>query len=84
MTRARGQPSRRMIDRQYPHQVLVPAENVGGIKHDFVVVFHAQIDKPERAHSVFKDDRWHQIYCFAHATDARAFQAIFGGELVQL
>lgn len=30
MTRARGQLSRALLDREYPHQVLVLAESVGG------------------------------------------------------
>jgi hypothetical protein len=45
MTRAGGRPSRRMIDHEFPHQVMVSAEDVGGKKPDFVVVFHAQIDQ---------------------------------------
>jgi hypothetical protein len=46
MTRARGQPSRRMIDREYPHQVTVPAEKIGGKNLDLMIVFHAQIGQP--------------------------------------
>jgi hypothetical protein len=83
MTRARGQPTRRMIDREYPHQVLVPAENVGGKKLDFVIAFHAQIDAPQHSRSVFKDDRWYEVYCFAEPQHARSFQAIFGGESIR-
>jgi hypothetical protein len=81
MTRARGQPSRRSIDRDYPHQVVVPAESVGGKNLPFVAVFHAQIGAPQRTRSLFKDDRWCEIYCFAEAQHARSFQAIFSGEL---
>ena len=81
MTRARGQPSRRMIDREYPHRVTVPAESVGGKNLDFVIVFHAQIDQPQRTRSVRRDDRWFEVHCFADPQDARSFQALFGGEI---
>ena len=81
MTRARGQPSRRSIDRDYPHQVLVPAERAGGKNLDFVIVFHAQIDQLQRSRSIFKDDHWCDIFCFAKRSDASAFQALFGGDM---
>jgi hypothetical protein len=58
MTRARDQLSRRMIDREYPYQVMLPAEVVGGKNLDLVIVFHVQIGQPQCSRSVFKDDRW--------------------------
>lgn len=81
MTRARGQPSRTSIDREYPHQVTVPAGDVGGKNFDLIIVFHAQIGVPQRSRSIFKDDRWYDIYCFADPQHAVSFQAIFGGEI---
>jgi hypothetical protein len=81
MTRARGQPSRRMVDREYPHQVTVPAESVGGKNLDHVILFHAQIGQPQRSRSVFRGDRWFEVYCFADPQHARSFQALFGGEM---
>jgi len=83
MTRARVQPSRRLVDREYPHQVTVPAESVGGKNFDSVIVFHAQISQPQRSRSVFRDDRWFAVYCFADPQHARSFQALFGGEIDQ-
>jgi hypothetical protein len=81
MSRARGQPSRSSIDREYPHQVIVPADDVGGKHLPMVEVFHAQIDAPKRSRSVFNNDRWYEIYCFKEPYQARGFQAIFGGEI---
>lgn len=83
MTRARGQPPRSMIERAHPHQVIVPAEDVGGKKLDFVIVFHAQIDAKQHTRSIRKDDRWYNVYCFAEVGQAKAFQAIFGGEIIK-
>ena len=79
--RARGQPSRRMIDRAYPHQVLVLSEKVQGKNLDVVILFHTQIDQPMKSRSLFKDDEWHTIYCFADPAHAGALQAMFGGEI---
>jgi hypothetical protein len=70
-----------MIEREYPHRVMVPAEAVGGKNLDFVIVFHAQIGQPQRTRSKFKNDRWHEVYCFREIGQAKAFQAIFGGEI---
>jgi hypothetical protein len=41
MTRARGQSSRTLLDREYPHQVLVAADNVRGKALEKVLDFHA-------------------------------------------
>jgi hypothetical protein len=81
MTRARGQPSHRAIDREYPFQVAVPAEKVGGKNLALVAIFHAQIDQPQRARSVYEDDCWYDVYCFADPQHARLFQSMFGGEI---
>lgn len=81
MTRARGQPPRSMIDREYPHQVIVPAEDVGGDKIPMVDVALAQLEAAKGIRWLRKDDRDHLVYCFREAGQARAFQAIFGGEI---
>ena len=70
-----------MIDRECPHQVIVPAENVGGKNLDFVIVFNAQINIPRHTKSPRKDDRWYEVYCLADPQHARSFQALFGGEM---
>lgn len=73
--------SQPIIDREYPHQVIVLAEKVQGRNLHAVIVFHEQIGQPMRYRSVIKDDLWHAIYCFADRTHASAFQALFGGEM---
>ena len=77
---ARGRPSGRMFDHELPYKVIVCADGVGGKNRDFVIAFHTQIDATQRSRSVFNDDRWYQIYCFADPQHLRTFQAIFGGE----
>jgi hypothetical protein len=78
MTRARGQLSRALLNREYPHQVLVRAENVGGKVSDF----HVKLGIPTKTRSIRKDDAWYSLHCFADRQHAKLFQAIFGGDVV--
>jgi len=82
MTRARGQPSRTLLDREYPHQVLVIADTVRGKTLDKVTDFHVKLGIPTKSRSVRKDDAWYSLYCFADPNHAKLFRAIFGGEVV--
>ena len=80
MTR-RGQPSRTVLDREYPHQVLVRAENLGGKTLDKVADFHVKLGISTKSRSIRKDDAWYTLYCFADPNHAKLFQVMFGGEL---
>jgi hypothetical protein len=82
MTRARGQSSRTLLNREYPHQVLVLAQKVVGKALDKVIAFHAELGVPVKTHSIRKDDRWHLLYCFADPQHAARFQVEFGGEII--
>ena len=83
MTRRRGQPSRRMIDRDFPYQVLVSADLVRGFVLNKVDHFHTQMEIPMKSRSIRRDDFWWTIYCFANPRHADAFHLIFGGELFE-
>jgi hypothetical protein len=65
MTRARGQPSRTLLNREYPHQVLVRAENVRGNTLNKVADFHVKLGITTKSRSIRKDDAWYSLYCFA-------------------
>jgi hypothetical protein len=82
MTRARGQPPRTLLDRKYPHQILVLAENVHGKTLDKVSDFHAKLGITRKSRSERKDDACYSLYCFADREHAKLFQAMFGGELL--
>jgi hypothetical protein len=56
MTRAKGQPSRTLLNREYPHQILLRAENVGGKALDKVTDFHVKLGIPTKRRSIRKDD----------------------------
>jgi hypothetical protein len=70
MTRARGQPSRTLLNREYPHQVLVLAETVGGKTLDRVIAFHDRARVPTKSRSARRNDKWHLRYCFAERRHA--------------
>ena len=81
MTRARGQPSRAAINREFPHQVIVPAKSVSGRELDRVIAFHDKVSVPVKSQSEFQNDQWYAIYCFAEKEHALAFRLAFGGKL---
>jgi hypothetical protein len=72
-----------MINKEFPHQVLVLADNVRGNDLDRVIKFHDELSVPIRSRSARKDDEWYAIYCFAKREHALAFQLAFGGKLVE-
>jgi len=82
MTRARGQPSRTAINREFPHQVIVPAKSVSGRELDRVIKFHDKLSVPIKSRSAFQNDDWYAIYCFAEKEHALAFRLAFGGTLI--
>jgi hypothetical protein len=81
-TRARGQPSRTLLNREFPHQVLVLADKVHGRALDSVNAFHDVAGVPIKSRSARKDDKWYHLYCFAERRHALSFQLKFGGELL--
>ena len=81
MTRARGQSSRSKLNRKYPHQVLVLADNIRGPTFNRALAFHKQAHVPIQNYTARKDDRWHLLFCFAERKNALAFQLAFGGDL---
>jgi hypothetical protein len=83
MTRARGQISRTLLNREYPHQVLVRADNVAGKTLDKVADFHVKLGIGTKSRSIRKDDVWYSLYCFADREHAKLFQVLFGGEITQ-
>jgi hypothetical protein len=84
MTRARGPLSRTLVNREYPHQVLVRAENVGGKMLDKVTDFHVKLGIPTKSRSIRKDDACYSLYCFADRKHAELFRVMFGGEVIQV
>jgi hypothetical protein len=80
MARRRGELSGRKIDRDWPYQVAIRADQVGGenyhIKHEFCRV----LSLAPRGHSVRRGDKDYVVFCFADRAHAELFQERFGGE----
>jgi hypothetical protein len=74
MTRARGQSSRSLLNREYPHQVLVSSESVAGKTLDKVTAFHALRGFPTKTRAARQDDRWFTLCCFADRNTQRNFR----------
>jgi len=60
-----------MLNREFPHQVLVLADNVRGKDLDRAIKFHDELSVPIKSRSARKDDEWYSIYCFAKSTRFR-------------
>jgi hypothetical protein len=82
MTRVSGQGSRTLINREFPHRVLVQAQEVRGPMLNQVVRFHENRGLPIKDHSLRQDDKWYVVYCFAARDSAESFNMLFGGELI--
>jgi hypothetical protein len=80
MTRRKGELSSRMIDREWPHQVALPADQVMGDKHRVTYEFCRDLSLCPRGHTVCRDNVTYHVFCFADATDADRFRERFGGE----
>lgn len=71
MSRRKGELSPGTVDRDWPHQVIIP---------DFrgEMWMSRWPSACPRHHSVVKNDQCHRIYCFADPADAADFVRIFG------
>ena len=80
MSRRKGELTTAAIDRGWPHQVAVPATQCMGSHGRFMDAFCLDRSMCERHHSVFHEDKWWIVYCFADAEHAEKFRMRFGGE----
>jgi hypothetical protein len=73
---------RTLLNREFPHQVLILADNVRGRALDSISAFQDDAGVPIKSRSARKDDKWYRLYCFAERRHALSFQLKFGGELL--
>jgi hypothetical protein len=69
--RRRGKPTAAGIDRGWPHQVVVPATECTSSHGRFMEAFRLDLSVCERHHSVFHEDKWWIVYCFADPSTPR-------------
>jgi len=74
--------NRSAIDRDYPHQVSLPAEASRG--GDFVTIqlFCEGLSLCPRGYSFRRGDRYFIAFCFADREHAERFRVRFAGEMI--
>ena len=80
MSRRKGQLSPTMIDHGWPHQVAVQADRCSGANHAIMRDFCTELSLCRLGHSVFYEDQWWRVFCFADAAHAALFRKAFAGE----
>lgn len=78
--RRKGELSPACVDREWPHQIMLPASQCVGANSNVIRDFCADLSLASRGHSNVKDDAWHHVYCFAEREHAERFQERFGGD----
>lgn len=70
------------IDRGWPHQVALPADELKGAGYAPRHGFASTMSLCPRTHSFRRDDRDFVVLCFAEEAHAERFMERFGGELI--
>jgi hypothetical protein len=78
--RCKGELSPSRVDREWPHQIMLPASEGMGQNYNVIREFCADLSLCRRGHSIVKGDQWHDVYCFAEREHAEKFLVRFGGE----
>ncbi|SRR6266446_4404814 len=80
MTPRKGELTPATIDREWPHQVALPADQVKGVNNAVIREFCRGLSLCPRNHTVQPDDVTYIVFCFAEAPHAERFRERFGGE----
>jgi hypothetical protein len=84
MGRRKGELTSAGVDREYPHQVILPASFCASGNYEIVTSFCRDLSLAPRGHSVVKNDEWHHVFCFSVREDAEKMMARCGGEWFDL
>jgi hypothetical protein len=83
MVYRKGELSKAMINREYPHQVALKAlgDRAQYLRHNWI---EATIQEQgwrvsPRGFTLFYADAWWYVHCFAERDDAETFVGLFGG-----
>jgi hypothetical protein len=82
MVYRKGELSPATIDREWPHQVALPADQCSGRAYATLHQFCAGLSLCPRGHSFRREDRDYVVFCFAHPVHAEAFRQRLGGEII--
>lgn len=82
MVRRKGELSKNTIDRDWPHQVALPAERTHGADYVSARLFCENLSLAPLRHCFVRDGRYINVWCFAKLEDAELFAAKYGGEIL--
>jgi hypothetical protein len=80
VSRRKGELSAGEIDRSWPHQVALRSDMCRGTYYRTLHAFCRDLSLCSRGHSVYYEDEWWEVFCFAEEVHADAFRLRFGGE----
>jgi hypothetical protein len=69
--RGKGELSSAAIDREWPHQVVLPARLCERDGYNEIHEFCRDLTLCSRGHSLYHDSQWFHVYCFKEAPDAQ-------------
>jgi hypothetical protein len=80
----RGELNKHTIDRDWPHQVALPAYRCTGGNYVTIHIFcdDEGLSLCPRGHSFYRDGTDMNVFCFAEREHAERFRGRFGGELI--
>ena len=82
MIHRRGELSKEMIDRDWPHQIALPAYRCMGSNYVTMHFFCDGLSLCDRGHSFRRDDVDMEVFCFSVREHAEQFRNRFGGEFL--
>jgi hypothetical protein len=78
----RGELSKGKIDRDWPHQVALPASRCIGRNYVTIRLFCESLSLCPRGHTYRRGDTDMNVFCFAERADAEKFRERFGGDFI--
>jgi hypothetical protein len=78
----KGELSKAMMDREWPHQVALRAYRCHGHNYVTIRLFCEPLSLCPRTHSFRRDDADMIVFCFAERDHTEKFREHFGGELI--
>jgi hypothetical protein len=82
VTYRRGELSKATIDRDWPHQVALPAYRCTGGNYVTIRLFCEDLTLCPRGHSYYQNGTDMNVFCFAEREHAEQFRERFGGEFI--
>jgi hypothetical protein len=80
VTRRKGELTGSRIDREWPYQVALPADQVLGANYTVTHDFCRDLSLCARGHTVLRGNITYTVFCFADPKHADLFRARFEGE----